>query len=97
MIRAFLIAFALTVSSFAPAAAQLTDITCDDHERIEITMIRTLGAERRGMGLRDPDTVLELWVAPHSGEWTLLHSYANGTACIVAMGTHWEASILAPS
>ncbi|MFZ5963663.1 hypothetical protein ACOXXX_11975 [Thalassococcus sp. BH17M4-6] len=55
------------------------------------TMLTTvLGAERQGMGLRDPDTMLEVWVSRGNGEWLIVQNYANGTSCIVAMGEHWE-------
>ena len=43
-----------------------------------------------GAGLRDTEAVLEVWTRD-SGDWTLVQSYANGTACILAMGEAWEA------
>jgi hypothetical protein len=49
-----------------------------------------LGAEVVGSGLRDAVAVLEVWTRA-SGDWTLVQSYANGTACILAMGEAWEA------
>lgn len=72
------------------SAATISDIHCDDHLRMTATLTKTIGAERRAMGLRDPDTLLEVWIDPRSGDWTLVQSYPDGTACIVAMGAHWE-------
>ncbi|TQV67141.1 hypothetical protein [Aliiroseovarius halocynthiae] len=60
-------------------------------------MKNALGAERRGIGLRDPDTTLEVWVTLHSGDWLIIQNYANGTSCIVAMGEHWEDSFADPT
>ena len=56
-----------------------------------------MGAERQGMGLRDPDTMLEVWVNPRDGEWMIVQNYANGTSCIVAMGEHWETGPAGPA
>lgn len=73
-----------------PAHARMVDVDCDDSKRMARTLESVLGAERRSMGLRDPETVLEVWVARDGGDWTIVQSYSNGTSCIVAFGEHWE-------
>lgn len=70
--------------------AQFSDLVCDDRERIEDQLTSVVGAEKQAGGMRGPDALLDLWITPRSGDWTLVQSYANGTACIVAMGEHWE-------
>ena len=80
---------ALTMPGFGHAA--LTDVSCDDSARMVATLTEVLGAERQGMGLRDPETTLEVWVMQRSGDWMIVQNYANGTSCIVAMGEHWDA------
>ena len=40
--------------------------------------------------MRGPNTLLEMWIAPSSGDWTLVQNYADGRSCIVAIGEHWE-------
>ncbi len=84
--------YALIIASLLPrvAFAQIRDIHCDDRARLEDRLSNILGAERQSRGLRGPDAILEVWLQPSSGEWTMVQSYANGTACIVAMGEHWE-------
>ena len=57
----------------------------------------TIGAERQGMGLRDPETTLEIWVTERNGEWLIVQNYANGTSCIVAMGEYWENMQIGPA
>lgn len=57
---------------------------------------RLAGSEIAGAGLRDAEAVLEVWTRP-SGDWTLVQSYANGTACILAMGEAWEAASPPPA
>lgn len=93
----FTIILATLVSIPSFAQAKMSDVSCDDSDRLKATLMTVLGAERQGTGLRDPDTVLEVWVARSSGEWLIVQSYANGTSCIVAMGENWEGSLLAPA
>ena len=78
-----------------PAAAQspIAEVIC--LPRAEL-LARLKGAEVVGAGLRDAEAVLEVW-AKASGDWTLVQSYANGTACILAMGEAWEAAIPPPA
>ncbi|MEL7344314.1 MAG: hypothetical protein AAFN59_05565 [Pseudomonadota bacterium] len=72
------------------ALANMVDAHCDDSSRITTMMKDRLGAEQRAFGLRDPETMLEVWVEPRTGDWTIVQNYANGTSCIVAAGEHWE-------
>lgn len=74
------------------AHARMSDVSCDDSSRMTSMLTDVLGAERQGMGLRDPETMLEVWVTDRNGEWLIVQNYANGTSCIVAMGEHWQAS-----
>lgn len=75
----------------------MSDISCDDSARLLERLEGVMGAERQGMGLRDPDTMLEVWVMPRNSEWLIVQNYANGTSCIVAMGEHWEGSLIGPA
>lgn len=82
-----------TLVLLAPQAVQaqrLSDIICDDTARMKRQLTEVVGAERHGFGMRSPETVIEVWITPHSGEWTLVQTYANGTSCVVAMGEQWE-------
>lgn len=89
---------AFTVCLALPSLAQanMVDVSCDDSARMVTTLTEVLGAERQGVGLRDPETMLEVWVTRRSGDWMIVQNYANGTSCIVAMGEHWEGGPLAP-
>ena len=77
--------------------AKMADVSCDDTSRMTVTLTEVLGAERQGAGLRDPETVLEVWVTRRSGDWLIVQTYSNGTSCIVAMGEHWEAVPTGPA
>lgn len=85
---ALLLGLCLTLPTLS--LARMTDVSCDDSARMTKTLQEVIGAERRGMGLRDPETMLEVWVTARSGDWLIVQNYANGTSCIIAMGEHWE-------
>ena len=87
--------FCLALPSLAHAG--MADVSCDDSSRMIVTLTEVLGAERQGMGLRDPETMLEVWVTRASGDWLIVQNYANGTSCIVAMGENWEGSLAGPA
>ena len=81
---------ALYLALASPSVAGLGDVSCDDSARLSRTLSQVLGAERQGMGLRDPETTIEVWVVARNGDWLLVQTYTNGTSCIVAMGEYWE-------
>ncbi|MEM7321335.1 MAG: hypothetical protein AAF408_20205, partial [Pseudomonadota bacterium] len=61
-----LLTFCVTVPTLA--SAKMSDVTCDDSARMLSMLTEVLGAERQGMGLRDPETMLEescclVWLA----------------------------------
>ena len=74
----------------APAGAQdrLGDVYCDETATIHRKLEQQFGARQQGLGLHGPDAVMELWAAP-GGDWTLVKTYANGRACVVALGEDW--------
>ena len=93
MSKFFFILLALGLSFPGMSQARMSDVSCDDSARLKATLTNVLGVERQGAGLRDPETMLEVWVSPGSGDWLIVQNYTNGTSCIVAMGENWEASL----
>jgi hypothetical protein len=69
------------------AQSPIAEVICVPRAEL---LARMQGAEVAGLGLRNADTLIEVWARP-SGDWTLVQSYPNGTACILAMGEAWEA------
>ncbi|MEM8581692.1 MAG: hypothetical protein AAGF50_10905 [Pseudomonadota bacterium] len=47
--------------------AQISGVTCDDRARLIKTLETVIGVERPAVGLRDPETTLEVWVAARNG------------------------------
>ncbi len=78
-------------------SAQLSDLVCDDSARMEEQLTSVVGAERQGWGMRDPEALLEIWIVPETGAWTVVQNYANGTSCIMAMGAHWQEQMQEPA
>jgi hypothetical protein len=74
-----------------PAAAEtpLSDVWCAPGAQIEQGLKTRLGAVKRGEGLRDPDSMMTLWQG-RDGGWTLVATYADGRACVVAQGLTWD-------
>ncbi len=97
MYRLFTLVFTLCLSLPAVSQARMPDLKCDDSARMMQTLTHVLGAERHGRGLRDPDTMLEVWVERKNGDWIVVQTYANGTSCIVALGEHWQGRPPAPT
>ncbi|WP_425091029.1 hypothetical protein [Tropicimonas sp. S265A] len=86
----FMILSALLLALPHPGNARIAEVFCDDRARLEDRFLSEPGATRRGRGLRGAETLMEVWVQPRTGAWTLVQQYANGTACVVAMGENWE-------
>lgn len=82
----------------APAQADspIAEIVCGPRDVIVQRLEAGMGAALAGTGLRDMETVMEVWAAP-SGDWTLVQSYANGESCILAMGQVWESVVPPPA
>ncbi|MBY5972776.1 hypothetical protein KUV28_10485 [Ferrimonas balearica] len=73
----------------APAASPLAEVVCDSTPRLEARLSGAMNQRREAMGLRDPEQVMEIWLAP-GGAWTLVAAYATGRSCILAMGEAWQ-------
>lgn len=74
-----------------PAAAwsPLGEVVCAPRPAMVERLERDQRATLRATGLREGGTLIEVWAAEDGG-WTLVQSYAGGTACIVAMGADWD-------
>jgi hypothetical protein len=82
----------LSVSLPGPAAARtpIAEMLCSIRSSMEQRLANQFRAQRTAMGIRDADSVMEVWTEPATGDWTMVVTYASGTSCIVAMGSSWE-------
>jgi hypothetical protein len=54
----------------------------------------------QGRQAAEPDQegpILEIFVSPTGGTWTLVHSLPNGVSCFVAAGASWAPGLAAPA
>ncbi|ATG47541.1 hypothetical protein [Celeribacter ethanolicus] len=68
------------------------EVLCGAQDEIHAKLTRQFGVVKTGAGLRGPEAIMEIWTNPTTGDWTLVQSYAEGRACILAMGEAWEMS-----
>lgn len=87
------LALLLLCATPALAKSPIAEVICVPRPELERKLS---GATLSAVGLRDTETVLEVWTRP-SGDWTLVQSYADGIACILAMGEAWEAMVPPPA
>lgn len=71
------------------ADSPIAEVVCAPKAEMDQRLATHFGSSRAATGLRDPETVLEVWTSPQ-GRWTLVQSHANGQSCIVAMGENWD-------
>jgi len=88
--------FGLFFATCAFAQSPIGEVFCDERSSLIEKLKVSYGAERQGRGTRGPDALVEVWMNRSTGDWTLVQSYANGNACVVAMGENWE-TIAQPS
>ncbi|QYZ68184.1 hypothetical protein [Neotabrizicola shimadae] len=73
------------------AESPIAEVICAPRAQMVARLSRLYGPQPAASGLRDTDTVVEVWASPR-GDWTLVQSNANGQACILAMGEAWDAA-----
>ena len=88
------LAVALLLSISPLHATPIAEVICAPTAEMENRLVGPFGAVRTGLGVRNPEQVMELWT-DGQGDWTLVVRYASGTSCIVAMGEEWTATAAA--
>lgn len=89
MVPRIALALCLVLPSPLAAWSPLAEVICAPRPEILARIAAQGGAQLTGTGLRDAETVIEVWSSAR-GHWTMVQSHANGTACILAMGSDWE-------
>lgn len=90
MWRSLLYLLPLLPAGFPSAASA----GCDLRPAIVADLTERLGQTRRGLGVTQEQTVLELFAADDGG-WTLIATTPSGIACPVASGRSWTDAALA--
>ena len=76
------------LSVLFPAVAQAQQF-CADRSTITHRLKSNYGEAFAGGGVRNADTVFEVWMSEEKGTWTILMTLADGRSCVMAAGTDW--------
>ncbi len=82
----------------APPAAHAQS-ACGDRTAMVEQLSRAYGEARKGAGLAGQAALFEIWVSDVTGSWTILKTYPNGMACLIADGENWrdDAPVFTPA
>ncbi len=85
----------LCLAFFATPALSnpIAEVICGPSDQMRERLTQEFGETLEGRGLRDPDSVMEIWSSDDRGTWTLVIAYTDGRRCIVAMGESWDRPI----
>ena len=84
----YVAAIALGLAAVSPATAQQS--FCGLRDDIVRALHEKYGEERRGAGLQNAQTIIEIFASEKTGTWTLVVSRTDGSACAVAAGEAWR-------
>jgi len=83
-----LLALILSAAFAAPASAQAQP--CADRTDITDRLLNGYGEKFVGGGLRNANSIYEVWQSEESGTWTILLTTPDGKSCVMAAGTDWR-------
>lgn len=83
----YVVAIAVGITA-SPILAQQS--FCGSRDELVRTLHDKYGEERRGAGLQNAQTMIEIFASDKTGTWTLLVSRTDGSACAVAAGQAWR-------
>lgn len=66
------------------------EVACGDHQEIARRLASEYGEVRHGAGLVDSGRIIEIFVSPKQGSWTILVTHSEGPTCVIAAGEAWE-------
>lgn len=85
---ATLVGAALTLATL-PAHAQ-TPNSCGPRDALVERLSGKFGETRRGIGLGNQNTIVEVFASDDTGSWTVTVTLPDGRMCLVASGQAWE-------
>jgi len=82
----------LAALAFAtPTLAQ--DTRCEPYPSIAAMLTDQYGERRTSVGLEARGGLVEVWVNPENGSWTLVGVMPGGSACLVLWGEAWQGTV----
>lgn len=84
---------AVTFALMAAASANAQTQNCADRSTITERLASGYGEKFAGGGLRNAESVFEVWMSDDSGTWTILMTTPDGRSCVMAAGTNWRTAL----
>jgi len=84
---------ALSLAALVALPAQAETKNCADRQKITERLQSGYGEKFTGGGLRNSESIFEVWMSDDSGTWTILMTKPDGTSCVLAAGTDWRESL----
>jgi len=82
-----LLAAGILAAALLPQAANAQ--ACAPRQEIVVQLAQKFSETPTAVGVAGNGAILEL-LTSKSGSWTMLMSFANGAACVIATGENWE-------
>ncbi len=70
---------------------------CASRDQVVDRLEMKYGEAFSGGGLRNAESVFEVWLSEEKGTWTILMTRSDGISCIMASGTNWREGIKVPA
>lgn len=72
------------------AASQVQAQSCADRTTVTERLKSGYGEKFAGGGLRNSESVFEVWLSEDHATWTILMTTPDGRTCVMAAGTNWR-------
>lgn len=89
MIRVALLPLIVLISLWVASAG--AQVSCGNRAYMVERLVSQYREMQMGLGLRiDGSRLIEVWVNCITGTWTILKTYTDGIACVMAVGEDWH-------
>ncbi len=82
--------------AMTPAMLQAQS-NCAARDKVVDRLSGKYGEAFSGGGLRNEESIYEVWHSEEKGTWTILMTRADGISCIMASGTNWRDGLKVPA
>ena len=82
----------LAAALLVPASSQ-AQTHCAERNIVTERLTLNYGEQFFGGGLRNSESIFEVWMSAEKGTWTIIMTTPNGQACVMAAGTDWREAL----
>lgn len=86
----FALSFGFVLLILATQNAQAQSAQCAPRPEVLTALATKYGEARRGIGIAGQNAVMELFVNPVTGTWTITATSPEGKTCLIASGSNFE-------